>query len=276
MTNDNTSTESFLDEIPSKEQSGDELFKDDTEDTSQSEPSEKDTAGDSSSQSEKGKEDPSSEGDNNTADDKNVPFHKHPRFQQLIKENKELKEKVDNIVNTQGSQDTSQQTEEEEEVKEIPAWFKKLAGDDEEAKEAYKLFKQEYDKPTREKIREEVKQEQEQQSQQEQEEQRKWDEWVQSEVESLRAEGKEFDKNELMKVALDYRPEDEEGNISLEKAYDILEMKKLKEQKDNTQPKKDVASKTGSDNRGSETGTPRPSAEDIRRKDWKTLIRQNG
>lgn len=58
--------------------------------------------------------------------EENLPFHKHPRFKEIIEENKKFKDEIEQM-----KQDVSHQFEEIKKplIDEIPESFKKLYGD---------------------------------------------------------------------------------------------------------------------------------------------------
>ena len=123
----------------------------------------------------------------------------------------------------------------------IPSWFTTLYGANEEAWNQYK----EYDSSRQKQIKEELRSEFEKEQAKRTTEQKRQDEWVETELKSLEAEGFKFNKNELMKVALDYLPTDQDGNISLKKAYDILNISKTHPQPNKVvEDKKKVADQT--------------------------------
>jgi len=100
----------------------------------------------------------------------------------------------------------------------IPDWFRGMFGEDQTAWDKYS----EYDKGRRDEIKYELAEEQQSQKTQEQEEVKYWDKWVADEVTKLQSTN-QFDRNELMKVMLDYRPTDEAGNFDFQAGLRILE-----------------------------------------------------
>ena len=115
-----------------------------------------------------------------------------------------------------------------EEPKSVPILFLWVFGDDENTQELWDDYQKEQ-KSARAEIKAEILKEQEAKTSNQGKETEKWNAWIDSEVENLKADGKIFDKNELMKVALEFKPTDDKGNISLEKSYEILQKMKVKD-----------------------------------------------
>lgn len=150
----------------------------------------------------------------------------------------------------------------------IPKWFSRIHGEDPDAWNEYK----EYDAEQRETIKRELVEEQEAQRRQADEEVKYWNKWVDDEVSRLSTEGKQFDRNELIKVMLDYRPTDQEGNFDFNAGYRILEALKIKE----ADPEKSQARKKIADLSTKSSNTPEAkktyvSSVDIRKKSWSDL-----
>ncbi len=212
------------------------------------------------------------DGSDNTDDEEkeNLPFHKHPRFKQITDENKLLKQELDElkggfeelkIKNSKG--DTS--TEENP-----PDWFVGIFGED---KEVWKQFEK-YDNARLQQLEEKIIQTVSEKEKAKQEEVSKWEKWVDDEVQRLKDAGNEFDKNELIKTAIDYKPTDENGNYNLEKALEILKMKKTSKpsskdtQKNNARKKiADVSGGTSSDEKTGDSY----STKDLRGLSWNEL-----
>lgn len=186
-------------------------------------------------------------------------FHKHPRWisaQQELKELRDFKERIEPLLSQ-----LDKKPVEREEKQQIPTWFIDLFGENADAWAKYRAYNVEERKQIREEILGEVRRE----AQTASAEVQKWDKWVSTEFNSLveddeissRAKAIGFDlskedqlksfRNELSKVAVDYQPSDDENNISFRKAFDILELQKLRKQPDKTgqvDRKKEIADKT--------------------------------
>lgn len=172
--------------------------------------------------------------------DKPIPFHQHPRW---IAQQSELQELRDFRDKAMPLLDKLTESKPAEENTEIPEWFTELFGENDAAWKKYRA----YDMSQREQLRSEIVTEFQGQSERLAQEEKKADQWLNTEIAKLADEGLKFDRNELLKVALEYLPTDNEGNISLKKAYQI--MQGVKPAPDPAKPKpadekKQVADKT--------------------------------
>lgn len=173
----------------------------------------------------------SKDGDDKKPDESNLPFHKHPRWiasQHELKELREFREKVSPLIDQLGKPKEADETDTA-----IPDWFTELFGDNQAAWKKYRT----YDQGQRAQLRQEILNDLNAKSRQATEESKKYDKWVVDQLTSLDdyiAENKlpKFNKNELLKVALEYKPTDDDGNISFVKAYKILMAEKASEKKD--------------------------------------------
>ena len=213
---------------------------------------------------------PSQEGEKeSTPEEDKVPFHKHPRFQEITRENRELKEAVKGL--------SKFREEAEPKLKElgqkgqpIPQWFANTFGENEQAWEQY----QGYEKELRQKIKDEFYQEQEELGKQQEAEQKKWSDWTSNQLQQLKDEGLKFDQNELLKVLVEYKPMDDEGNLNFHKGYEILSKIKTAEGVDKskkTEEKKKTASATMEGGEGGEQERKYRTSKDLRNKDWTDL-----
>jgi hypothetical protein len=209
-------------------------------------------------------ESPSQEGEEALAEDtpeeENLPFHKHPRWQELQDELKTTREELEKFK-------TAKDEKTETDVS-LPKWGVKLYGDDAVSKEAYQDYLTEESQKV-ESIKSKIKAEEEERQKREQEETDKWNKWVDQEVETLKADGKKFDKNELLNIALKYRPIDEQGNVSLQKAYDIYELQKKKPSADE---KKRIADISGGKQKSDEDKDLPSSV--VRSQSWHSILRK--
>lgn len=204
----------------------------------------------------------------NAKDEKDEPFHKRWK-EQRDKLERDFQAKLD-----------AQKSEFEEQlrglkpadsIEKVPDWVKKIYGDSEEGKDFYREFQKEREEE-RVKIKAEILEEQKKQSEQAKQEQERWTGWVREQLDSLEAEGHRFDRNELQKIALDYMPTDEEGNISFSKALTIYEkLKAVDTQPEKSEARKKLAAATTSK---SET-EPKPKTYQtqatLRNKSWSAL-----
>lgn len=208
---------------------------------------EESTTPDSPSDTEEKEEEPSQEGDTteetqdkNTSDEDNIPFHKHPRWQQKQKEVEDLKQRVDEL-STKPKEEAPLNAGEES----LPQWVLGLAQgqDTPEVRAWYKQYQQST-KQERDSIRQDVLKEIKQEQEKKEQEVTKWNDWVEEETTRVLDGEKGFTKNELLKVANDFQPIDEKGNISFEKALQILKMQKQGKDSSTEQKKKIAASTT--------------------------------
>lgn len=156
-----------------------------------------------------------------------------------------------------------------EENTDIPEWFVELYGENETAWGKYK----QHEEQRREEIKNEIISDPELQRIKAEQEELRLNRWIDDEVVKLQSEGKQFDRNELIKVLLDYRPTDENNNFDFQKGYQILEALKAK---DGVDPEKSQARKRIGDisTRTSNSVEKRKdyvSSTEIRKKSWSDL-----
>ena len=192
---------------------------------------------------------PSSGGDqapkepDNNQKDKNVPFDKHPRWIERENEWKTtLSQYEERLKAFEERFNTSPQTPKVE----IPEPFKKLYGENEEAWNEWKALQE---LQARE-IQDRLLAEQGREAREKQEELQRWDSWRDksiSEVEqkfNVKLPVGSSEYNELLKIAVDYQPSDAEGNISFEKAYDIMTKIKRDDSLEKSRVRKSIAAAT--------------------------------
>lgn len=206
-------------------------------------------------------EDESDDESDNTDDEDNkksdVPFHKHPRFKQIIDDNNSLKKTIEGLTSKQN--EVNEKLSKDSET--IPNWFSELYGDNEKAWEMYNDRSKTERKEMKAEILEEIKQEQSKAT----EETNKWNDWVADEVQSLKDEGLKFNENKLMKVAVEYKPTDDKGNLDLKKAYNILQMQ-AKKPKNNDRKK--VADGTTKQTKSESKNEEFQTAHSLRNEGW--------
>lgn len=205
-------------------------------------------------------------------EEKVVPFHEHPRWKKQQEELKELREFKESQSELSEKVEQIQKRTEANQATQLPKWWTTLYGSDEVSAAAYTEYSS-HESETRAAIKEEILNEQKSSIAAQEAESKKWDDWVDSEIETLKSEGNEFTKNELLKVATEMQPIDENGNISLRKSLQILKMQKAStaKPKDATDRKK-VAELTNSDNNGSPTAVTTPSMHNMRGKSMQELL----
>lgn len=222
--------------------------------------------GDKKKESDKEKEEDEKEKDEDSEKDKShdededkLPFHKHPRFKEVIEERNELKKQVEELNQKVDEKFASIKNSGK---KEIPSWFSRLYGDDEIAYEEYNKA----DQIRKEEIKKEIREEFEKAQKKEEEDTKKWVDWVKQSVQELKDEGKKFDKNALLKIMTDYKPTDDNGNLDFHRGYEILQAIGKKDS-DKITEKKKIA-----DNAGSGGNSAEPKASDIR--PWNEVRRE--
>lgn len=156
---------------------------------------------------------------------------------------------------------------------EAPAFLTDMVGDNPEVAAKFRT----YEEQLSEKIRNDILISQQQAQQQFQAEQQRWNGWVDGELSKLKAEGEQFDRDELIKTLLEYKPTDENNNFDFKAGLKILKMSKAEETKlaeDKTTARKKIADTTTSKSSGGsdKTGTGAMTSADLRNKSWTKLV----
>lgn len=172
-------------------------------------------------------------------EEEDIPFHKHPRFKALVEEKNQYKEELDKLREDVESK-FSEIKESQSKTADVPSWFTELYGENESAWKTY----QEQDKATREEIKKEIREEFESEQKKKEEDSNKWNHWIDEQIGSLADEGLKFEKNELMKVMMDYKPSDEKGNLDFKKGYQIMELLNKKDP-EKSKARKELADESG-------------------------------
>jgi hypothetical protein len=203
-------------------------------------------------------------GELSTGHKEEEPFHKRwESHSKNLKEELEAKHQAE--LQTLREEFETKYSPKEEPNADIPKWFSKVYGNDPELWSDY----QEHEVSLVEKAKQEIVNEQENSKKEEQ----YWNQWVDDQVTVLQNAGHSFDRNELLKAVMDYRPTDAEGNLDFNAALKILEIQKTKE----SDPVKLVARKqfadgaTRSTNKGESVKKDYVSSVDIRKKNWSDL-----
>ncbi|MFA6171977.1 MAG: hypothetical protein WCW77_00540 [Patescibacteria group bacterium] len=173
-------------------------------------------------------------------DNEKLPFHKHPRWKALNDDKRQLEETVEDLKKRleETEQKVSKPRESEDKA---PDWFVKAYGDDPEEYEKFKSM----ESHIREKIKGEISDDLKKSEKTEVDLVSKWEKWIDTNLQKLEEDGKEFDKNELLKVLDEYRPTDSKGSLDFKKAFEILDLRKKKE-KEEKQKKSEVKKKVAS------------------------------
>jgi hypothetical protein len=175
--------------------------------------------GDKSSESQTGiKTDKPSQGGANTPEVKTEPFHKHPRW---IQTQRELKETRDEIARLKAERTQNQPAS-------VPDWWKKQYGDTPESLQRYQSVTQKDGELDW--IKQQVLGELENRTKAEQATIQQGEEYVNTQISELQAEGQKFEKNALLKFMVDFQNEygagallDAEGNYDFRKSLTLMQ-----------------------------------------------------
>ena len=191
---------------------------------------------------------------------------------------KELREERDREREARETLEARLEALERERIEIEPSDFvTSLVGDNEEVN---KQWQKERERLKIE-MRQELEEEQRSQAKRARDEQERWAKWTEDRLAEVEKEfGVDFKKdeskkNELSKIMLDYSPTDTEGNLDYRKGMKILtELSKVRdgEKTQQTQAKKDIADATISKETATETTKGFLTANDLRGKDWRSLI----
>ena len=202
------------------------------------------------------------EGDNTPQD--NIPFHKHPRWIERENELKSLREQQAENARVIAELKVAQ-----EEIKpadtSIPEWFRELYGDNQIGWQKYN----EHEQAKEQAIEQRLLERQEQARQQKETEVKKWNSWVDSEIEKLQSQGAKFDRNELVKIMIEYAPTTD-NNYDFQKGYKIYEALKSKPDPAHSQARKELADTTTKTS-GEPTKKDYLTSADLRHRSWGSL-----
>lgn len=222
-------------------------------------------------------ESPSAQGDEkaeesstNTVSEENMPFHEHPRWKEVYGQAKlvpELQEKLSDL------EAYKQQVEERftklsgNQNPSAPEWIQEGFGDNPALQGKFS----QYEKDLEDRIVQRVYSEQEKARSQAEKAQSSAQEFVNRSMQELEDEGLKFDRNELLKVAVEYRPSDDSGNIDLRKAYRILEATK-EDTSERSKARKEIAAGTTAKSKAESAPRDYVTSNDLRNKSWSRLI----
>ncbi len=250
-----------------KEEASDE--EEETEETPGGSSPEKKTEEDSPSHQGEDEEEGKSQKPDNTDDEENVPFHKHPRFRELTRSKRENSEALKKANET--IEELSKKVEESkvEEDDKIAPWFIDLYGENEEAWKIYNT----QSKADKAQMKKEIVEELGAQAKQPQKEEDDRNAWIESEVGRLEDEGNEFDRNKLLKIMVDYTPTNNEGTLDFDKGlvlYNKLN-KTVAKDKTKTKLKKKIADSTTSNKKTTKSEPKFMTSEMLRHKSMQAL-----
>lgn len=215
------------------------------------------------------------EGDN-TPNEDNIPFHKHPRWIERENELRTLREEKEQMarsldeLNSFKEEVSEKLSKTDAQDSDIPEWFSELYGENQVAWNKY----QQHEQAKEAELEERFINRQIQEQQKAQEETNHWNKWVEDGINGLVAKGHKFDRNELIKTMLDYRPTDENNNLDFDAGYRILEATKAN--KDVPDSAKSTARKQLADTTTKSTGGEKKQKEfmtmgELRNKSWNQL-----
>ena len=194
--------------------------------------------------------------------EKQVPFHEDPRWQEMHAKAKRVDELEAQIAELNAFRDETKEKFSKDGEK-IPSWF----GGDLDAWNAYKADLAE----ERKSIKEELRAEQIAEKEQAEAQQQHWNNWVDENLTKLEASGKKFDRNELIKVMLETRPTDQNGNFDFEAGYKTYEYRKAVDPV-KSQARKAFADSTSRSSRGEgEKARDYRTPADFRGKSWNAV-----
>ena len=213
-----------------------------------------------------------------SADSPEVPFNQHPRFKEILNENKSLKEEMAKFNEWKASVEQKlSKPEQAAQPAPMAPWFEKLYGKSPEAEDAWKSYL-EWDESRSSGIKESMTAEQQRAAASQQEETTRWNKWVDDTLSEI-GEVNKIDftqdkhlKNEFVNFVLEYRPTDENGNFDLKKGWDLFDkIRATSTNKEASEAKKKAAALSGADK--SAPGAKSLSTKDIRRQSWSELAR---
>jgi len=161
------------------------------------------------------KEEPSQEGEN-TSDEKQVPFHKDPRFQEVIKAKNEAKEQAEKLAKENQEILDAMKQAQQPAIDEIPTWFSEGFGENPELWAKFHEYNEQQRIAIKEDIMRDVNMRDQTKAQREEEGQH----IVRTELARLKSEGHDFDGNKLKAVMLEHGVLDFDKGLKLYKALE--------------------------------------------------------
>jgi len=231
---------------------------------------ENENSSESSTEKNENEEKPSQEGEpekDNTPMEENLPFHKHPRFKEIIEENKKFKDEIEQM-----KQDVSHQFEEIKKplIDEIPESFKKLYGDSPEVWSAWKTYLSEEKSKMKDEFFAELKAETAKKEQEAEKLKQKEDEaqeFFKTQFAEIEATEGKIDRNAIAKIIDEYHPIDPVTSL-----YDIKAAYKIYKQinkpdSEKSAKRKEIADTTTSKGNSS-TDQKNVTWDSIHKKGW--------
>lgn len=209
-----------------------------------------------------------------TPDDKQPSEKERWRWMQMRKTNRELKERLESLSKEVESVKTSKQ--EATKVVELPKWWSDNYGNDEKSQQAYRTY-QDNTNAEKARIKEEVLNEIRSEQQSEVKGSQEAQAFIDSELEDMKADGLEFETNELMKFIVDFQKEfgpgsllDAKGNYDLRKSLNLMQRVQPPQEDKSVDIKKKVAGNLIKMKVGSKESTiPSVSRNTLRKGSWR-------
>lgn len=182
----------------------------------------------------------------NTENANNLPFNKDPRFKEILEERNKYREELAKMRAEMDERFAKIAPPTQQEKKEIPEPFVKLFGENEEVWNQWKALSE----IQREQIKQEVIAEQERAVREKQEEQQRWDKWRDESIAKIEEKfgvslpDGSSDRNELLSIATKFLPTDEDGNISFEKSYELMQALRKDASEQKAKARKSIAAAT--------------------------------
>lgn len=212
-------------------------------------------------------------------EEEKLPFHKHPRWKEMYNKNKMLEEELSKMRGEfeEKVSRVEQRVAPQETV--IPEDFIKLYGDN---PEAFRLW-QKQQSDLAERIKADIREEGERITSAERAALQEGEKYVEDSLTALEADGKVFDRNELMKFLLDLKekygtmPEDAEKNVDFARGLELMiamQGDRADGGEAKSRARKDIASFSASSGsgRGEDKSKDFMTSQELGRTDWDTLI----
>ena len=212
-----------------------------------------------------------------TPDDKQPSEKERWRWMQMRKANRELKESQAKMLAEIESIKASKQ--ETPKNVDLPKWWSDNYGNDEKSQQAYRTY-QENTNAEKARIKEEVLSEIRNEQQSEVKGSQEAQAYIDQEIEDMKADGLDFETNELMKFIVDFQKEfgagsllDDKGNYDLRKSLNLMQRVQPPQADNSTNIKKKVAGNLLKTKVGSKESTiPSVSRNVLRRGSWRDAI----
>lgn len=217
-------------------------------------------------------EEPSKPEPQNTEDANNLPFNKHPAWQRIMEQNRQLEERL-KAIETAKDAGSKPSTESKPQV---PKEFAELFGDDVEAWDKF----QKLDQLRRSAWEQEQVRIKEETERKQKEDAERWQNWVDTsiakieETHKVKLPEKSSERNEFMDFMKKRLPSDENGNIDFLKGWEwFQEIKQIQEKKaeEKSNARKELAAATTSGKK-SESKEKVLTPQDLRGKSWHSFI----